>query len=69
MSNNFKDYLLEFKKCVDNFKGKKNMTKYIEERLDKSFNLYYNTLVEVCNFVLNKEPYQSIKQINKALEG
>ena len=69
MNNNFKDYLLDFKQSVDNFKGKKRMSMYIEERLDKSFNMYYNTLVEVCNYTLNKEPYQSMKKINKALKG
>lgn len=67
--NNFERYLLEFKESVDNFKGKKKMSKYIEERLDKSFNMYYNTLIEVCNYTLNKKAYQSIKTINKALGG
>ena len=65
--NNFETYLLEFKESVNNFKGKKKMSKYIEERLDKSFNLYCKTLEEVCNFTLNKKEYQSLKTLNKAL--
>ena len=67
--NNFETYLLEFKESVNNFKGKKKMSKYIEERLDKSFNLYCKTLEEACNFTLNKKEYQSLKTLNKALGG
>lgn len=67
--NNFKFYLLEFKDCVNNFKGKQKMTNYIEDRLDKSFNLYCKSLEEICNFTLNKSAYQSLKTLNKAIGG
>ena len=67
--DNFKYYLLEFKDSVNNFKGKKKMGEYIEERLDKSFNLYCKTLQNICNFTLNQKPYKSLKTFNKIVGG
>jgi hypothetical protein len=67
--NNFEHYLLEFKESVNNFKGKKKMSSYIEEILDKSCNLYCKTLQELCNFTLNQKPYKSLKTFNKIIGG
>lgn len=65
MSRLLERVLFDFKKNVDNFKGRDVMIDLVQERLDKSFELYCSKLEEVCGYVLKKDPFVAMRKINK----
>lgn len=65
MSRLLETILFDFKKNVDKFKGKGVMVDLVQERLDKSFELYCSKLEEVCGYILKKDPFVAMRKINK----
>lgn len=60
---NFRNHLLEFKKQVNGFKGKKRLEIAINERLDKSFKSYCDSLNELSNFLMKRNPRISLNKL------
>lgn len=65
--NNFKSNLLEILKdlAIKN-RGKKELLEYyIKERLNKSLNTYYESLLKSQNRILHKNTLKVVRSINK----
>lgn len=56
--------LLEFKNAVNKFKGKSSMKKFVLERLEKSFELYRQSVQEEYNFLIARDPRISINKLS-----
>ena len=56
--SDFKEYLLDFQKNVDNFTTNKEkiLESRVLERLEKSFISYSNQLEKACGYLINRKP-------------
>lgn len=62
--NKFEKYLLEFLNEVNAFRPKyEAMSQKIEERLDKSLEVYASQVEKACGYLINRTPYYQMRRL------